>query len=279
MYSAKALREIINNIGIEKIRPVAKTIVETIFKALNDYNVDRRGDIGSWVREESMHCCKDILILDNKEKTKLVNKEIIVGIIQLMLKQLAEKIDKIRQVAGTKLQDILYNCKSYEIPEKELLDRIFTIPGQDQAKADFVISKEKLEYSYLPWRSAEFTYKQLTPLIDSEIYREALLEGWVISAGGITESTLRASSNSLLQYLAQADIKKKVKLIETLINIMKRNKKTDRVLVPLITTIDLIYQGNYMNQPELAKIGLELFKELQSETKSKNIIKVFFLIL
>lgn len=29
-------------------------IVEVLYKALDDYAVDRRGDVGSWVREESM---------------------------------------------------------------------------------------------------------------------------------------------------------------------------------------------------------------------------------
>ena len=28
--------------------------VNTLFEALNDYQLDRRGDVGSWVREETM---------------------------------------------------------------------------------------------------------------------------------------------------------------------------------------------------------------------------------
>jgi len=29
-------------------------ILETLLKAINDYQLDRRGDVGSWVREEAM---------------------------------------------------------------------------------------------------------------------------------------------------------------------------------------------------------------------------------
>lgn len=29
-------------------------MLEVLYKALNDYEVDRRGDVGSWVREEAM---------------------------------------------------------------------------------------------------------------------------------------------------------------------------------------------------------------------------------
>ena len=28
--------------------------MDTLFGALNDYQLDRRGDVGSWVREETM---------------------------------------------------------------------------------------------------------------------------------------------------------------------------------------------------------------------------------
>lgn len=31
-----------------------KHALDTMFKALNDYQLDRRGDVGSWVREEAM---------------------------------------------------------------------------------------------------------------------------------------------------------------------------------------------------------------------------------
>jgi hypothetical protein len=39
--------------------------VETFYKALNDYQIDRRGDVGSWVREEAMWALKDILAMLN----------------------------------------------------------------------------------------------------------------------------------------------------------------------------------------------------------------------
>lgn len=139
------------------------------------------------------------------------------------------------------------------------------------------LNKENVELIspyYMPWRNAEYTYQSLIPFIDSEIYCDPVLEGWVISAGGLTESTLKSSSSCLMQYIAKAEIKRKLRLLNILSNIFKRNKKIDRVLVPLIVTIDLIYQGNYMITPELGECASLIFMSLKDETKSKNIAKV-----
>ena len=51
----KSVGQVIKSIGIEDIEPESlNQIVETLFKAIDDYAVDRRGDVGSWVREEAM---------------------------------------------------------------------------------------------------------------------------------------------------------------------------------------------------------------------------------
>ncbi len=200
------------------------------------------------------------------------------AVVQLMLKQLSEKIDKVRQIAGNQLQDILYRAKDkLDLPEKDLLFLIFVDPAIEEAKAVAAangVAKEKVGTCYLPWRNADYTYKQLIALVDSESYAEAVLEGWVISAGGITESTLRASSNSLIQYLAQAAPKKKARILGLFLNIIKRNRKTDRVLVPVITTLGTVYQGNYMSDPGLAQSAAPVLQCFREEARSRNIVKV-----
>lgn len=42
-------------LGMERTEPqLLKHSLDTMFSALNDYQLDRRGDVGSWVREEAM---------------------------------------------------------------------------------------------------------------------------------------------------------------------------------------------------------------------------------
>ena len=51
----KSLVSVVRTFGIANTdRTQLIAIVEVLYKALDDYAVDRRGDVGSWVREESM---------------------------------------------------------------------------------------------------------------------------------------------------------------------------------------------------------------------------------
>jgi hypothetical protein len=51
----KSLVNVVQTLGIATIdRNQLTDIVEVMYKSLDDYALDRRGDVGSWVREESM---------------------------------------------------------------------------------------------------------------------------------------------------------------------------------------------------------------------------------
>lgn len=58
------------------------------------------------------------------------------------------------------------------------------------------------QIGYLPWRSAEFVFQSIMPFFDSDTYSLSILKGLITSSGGLTESTLKASSNSLFEYLS-----------------------------------------------------------------------------
>ena len=47
-------------------------ILEALYKALDDYAVDRRGDVGSWVRHEAMYSLKTYieLIVSSTQEVK-----------------------------------------------------------------------------------------------------------------------------------------------------------------------------------------------------------------
>lgn len=56
--------------------------------------------------------------------------------------------------------------------------------------------------AYLPWRNADFVFSSLSNFFDSPTYSTAIFKGLITSSGGLTESTLKASSNSLFEYLS-----------------------------------------------------------------------------
>jgi hypothetical protein len=73
----------------------------------------------------------------------------------------------------------------------------------------------------LPWRSGEFVFNQILPFFDSETYSFSILKGLVTSSGGLTESTLKASSKALFKYLSgmKGDIPKKRYFLGKLVKI------------------------------------------------------------
>lgn len=88
-----------------------KEIFATLQKAMNDYTLDRRGDVGSWVREETMRSYT--LLVQNIGNNKLYKKmDNLMGsearfyetYVAMLLQQLCEKIDRVREVAGKSLQ-------------------------------------------------------------------------------------------------------------------------------------------------------------------------------
>lgn len=53
--AVKSLVSVILTIGVDVVPAELLTLaLDTLFNALNDYQLDRRGDVGSWVREETM---------------------------------------------------------------------------------------------------------------------------------------------------------------------------------------------------------------------------------
>lgn len=125
--------------------------METLFKALDDYAVDNRGDVGSWVREAAMDAlerCTYILCKRDSSSMKpqthkldaadwedqLFDADIAKKLISGLAKQAVEKIDKIRDIAAKTLQRILYRQKDIIsfIPHREVLESI--IPSSTDLK-------------------------------------------------------------------------------------------------------------------------------------------------
>ena len=74
--------------------------------------------------------------------------------------------------------------------------------GGDKKGDAFGFSLTNEDIDYLPWRSAAFVFNAIRPFFDSDAYSVSILKGLITSSGGLTESTLKASQNSLFEYLS-----------------------------------------------------------------------------
>lgn len=116
---------------------VKNEVMQSLFKALDDYSVDNRGDVGSWVREAAIIgiekctyilCWRDSLgsssqlqrnksIPERQKEDDIPDDEVqsyfdaslATNLAGGLVKQSVEKMDKIRELAAKVLQRILYN--------------------------------------------------------------------------------------------------------------------------------------------------------------------------
>lgn len=112
-----------------------------LFKALDDYSTDNRGDVGSWVRESAMYglerctyilCKRDSI---NKDQiSSYFDASLANNLVGSIVKQAVEKMDKLRESAAKILQRIIYNKTNFvpHIPCREILEHI--IPDEAELK-------------------------------------------------------------------------------------------------------------------------------------------------
>jgi hypothetical protein len=136
-YAIRSQIEMLKTLGLASVDPgIIKDTIDHLYKAIHDYAIDKRGDVGSWVREEAMRSLNILMyeLFYNYDKDLL--KQIvpqseylnfILKFIGTILQQLMEKIDKIRQVAGQILQSFLITfCNDLpDFKEKDTLMSIF----------------------------------------------------------------------------------------------------------------------------------------------------------
>lgn len=103
--SVKALINVVQTVGCNELAltkfmgnsNILQKCFECFSKALQEYTVDNRGDIGAWVREAAMNAMFKIITTCPHQ---LLSPEIVHSIVCGFLQQAVEKIDRTRALAG-----------------------------------------------------------------------------------------------------------------------------------------------------------------------------------
>ncbi len=150
--------------------------------------------------------------MTQEQRDKIVLKDeqdkMFIRLIDCLLQQLMEKIDKMREVAGVILQKILK--LRYELdregrygfnesfPDKDALLTLFVhYKFFDESTPEEISFDQDNQIQKLPWRNPTFVFHHIGSLLDSETFRLGLIKGIISSSGGLTESTLRESTDVL----------------------------------------------------------------------------------
>ncbi|PON61914.1 Coatomer beta subunit [Trema orientale] len=231
---------------------IKNEVMASLFKALDDYSVDNRGDVGSWVREaamiglerfESSSELHNSDMVENTQSSSIFDTHLATTVVGGICKQAVEKMDKLREAAAKVLHRILY-CKIVYIPR---------IPYRKKLEE---IVPEKTD---LKWAVPTFSYPRFVQLLQFSCYSKLVLSGLVISIGGLQESLRKASLSALLDYLEAVEIgneddrKSREYMLSTdMLWVLQQYRRCDRVIVPTLKTIEILFSNKIFLNMEVS---------------------------
>lgn len=211
------------------------SVLLPILGALDDYTSDNRGDVGSWVREAAMNAMHDVLTRLGSTHTaehgtvKLLAQKFL----SQCVRQASERISRIRESAGSLLQQLAPLLASAGVPAAEEVSTALSgVSAEDFATGQALPSVARL--------------------ISVPELRQDILLGFAFSIGGLDAQLGEAASEALVDAISS---------LETNSDILKafgddfealwsRNVQSSRLALPLLTTAELV-----LNRTDL---GVEL---------------------
>ncbi|TMW57468.1 hypothetical protein Poli38472_003393 [Pythium oligandrum] len=146
-----------------------------------------------------------------------------------LTKQLAEKLDNIRLLAGSILFRLLHSTNP----------RVDGIP--DRFQLEKTIFPPTLAIN---WSMAHDTFPLVVRMMDIPEYMEAVASGLVVSVGGLTESVVKASKAALFEWFRTHLNAKDFGLLSRfsffLVTLIRRHQQDDRVTIPLLKTLAML---------------------------------------
>nr|XP_037849705.1 tubulin-specific chaperone D isoform X4 [Chlorocebus sabaeus] len=229
----KAIARICQTVGVKPgapdeavCRENVSQIYSTLLGCMNDYTTDSRGDVGGWVRKAAMTGLMDVTLLLARSQPELIEAHICERVMCCVAQQASEKIDRFRAHAISVFLTLLHfdSPPIPHVPHRGELEKLF--PRCDVASVN--------------WNAPSQAFPRITQLLGLLTYRYPVLLGLVVSLGGLTESTVRHSTQSLFEYMKgiQSDPQALGSFSRTLLQIFEDNLLNDRVSLPLLKTLD-----------------------------------------
>ncbi|GAB1297210.1 Tubulin-specific chaperone D [Apodemus speciosus] len=230
----KAISRICQTVGVNTQGPpdevICKENISEVFAALlgcmSDYTTDSRGDVGAWVREAAMTSLMDLMLLLARTEPVLIEAHTCERVMCCVAQQASEKIDRFRAHAARVFLNLLH-CDSPPIPH---------VPHRKELESLFPRS----DVATVNWNAPSQAFPLITQLLGLPTYRYHVLLGLAVSVGGLTESTVRHSTQSLFEYMKgiQKDAQALESFSETLLKVFEDNLLNDRVSVSLLKMLD-----------------------------------------
>ncbi|KAF9013516.1 TBCD protein [Cyathus striatus] len=219
---------------------VVRSLFGSLLVGLDDYTIDERGDVGSWIR---VVCIKGLalfseLLISNAACLERLEDYLpphefhsaIAGI----LKQGVERLDNVRQVAGDNPDNI-------------------------------------------GWNECAWLFPRAVRLLQVPEYRKQVLSGIVLSVGSKTDSTQRPMSTSLVSYAETLPILPDdsnpfglVSLVNDLLDHAKKHITSNSVVIPVFQAFNILLEAESLSRLSEDTSGVASLKALFSVV-TKNV--------
>ncbi|KAF8895385.1 ARM repeat-containing protein [Infundibulicybe gibba] len=242
----QAIVSILCAVGPEIYRHMPETRVMTLYNALltglDDYTIDNRGDVGSWIR---IVCIRGLAafsatLISNASTIPQFEgylppacyRQALAGI----LKQGVERLDNVRREAGECFLRLLVldppdmpNSEDWYIPGRPLLEELF-------------INQTETE----TWNNGKWLFPRAMRLLEVPEYRASVLRGLVLSLGSKTDSTQRPVATSLINY----------------VRAIPHKVASNVVVIPVLQAFNVLLGANALHRLEDVPSGLTSLKSL-----------------
>ena len=232
---------------------------------IDDHNTRmKENDVSNCMpNESSLTDSKDVptLVLPGASSCLVIGEREMRDVIGVLLKQLGEKLDSVREVAGAILErlvmsnDPLINL----IPDKKII-----CEGLTQLKSGASREYDDNQSSSAPnisscissdgmtnWTRSNLVYTYLVQLLDGKHYFNDIISGIIISIGGLSEDVVRESSSALLQWCMNKKKNRSLRdlgsLSNSIINIFNQNQRNSRVTVPIMKCICILLRNGILD--------------------------------
>ncbi|PWZ02675.1 ARM repeat-containing protein [Testicularia cyperi] len=265
-------------------------VLRTLLHGLDDYTTDQRGDVGSWVRLSCIAGIRDILTLvHSKSVLTWIDPGLFQSLIGGLWKQTAERIDHVRQTAGSSLMSLYqtFQLLSQTTPAPlgyELVQNSFGKLALSGNKTDIsgpsqLNGLDKDPAAIFNFKDAKLTFPRVAEMLRIDVYRKAILEGIVVSVGSKSDLGDRIIGPALVDFLtAQHELQAEAAADETspstspymvydlfmdLFELAKRNYGNNRIYIPALQTVNLVLENGGV---ELIDAGEPVATEIQTRS-------------
>ena len=238
---AESRRDAVNGLTSLVVRLCASLGLEMILHvydafllSLEDYTLDRRGDVGAWVREAALSGIEAVSLALLRTDASKLPASVVSQFMPCLVQQAVEKIDRTRGHAGRIFHTLLHATASSD--GRPLVG----IKCHSELVAIFPPNAE------IKWSVESETFPRFVRLLGLPDYSHRLLLGLIVSVGGLTERLVKNSSQSLFHELQATGPEGLSQFCTNLLDIFKKYQKDDRVTYPLFKFLDQMLTASCM---------------------------------